>query len=378
MLLDTNLSSYPLHQFLKEQEHEVFVVGGNPADYLANVSRNYIKQDYSDKARIVELIKKLKIDYLVPGCNDFSYTVCAELSEQFGFSGIDPVYTTHLINNKQLFRRFAQENDIPIPALITDEDVAQHLPVIVKPVDSYSGRGITIVRDSDDKVLSSAINTAKKQSRSGQYLVEQYMDGQLMSHSAFLKDHKIILDFFVEEQCIANPFAVDTSQVITDLPSTVVQNIRDVIERMAGLLKLTDGLFHTQFIMMGTDFRLVEVTRRCPGDLYSLLIEYSTGYHYAAMYTRPFLDTIPAVIGKPNSYFIVRHTMTVKKETRFTTVEFNKPVEQKGLFFCAKSGDQIDKAPLGRVGILFIKSSNQHEQQTNYNDLIRRNLYVIK
>ncbi|HVK99967.1 MAG TPA: ATP-grasp domain-containing protein [Dongiaceae bacterium] len=376
--MDTNLAAWPVHQSLVEQGHEVFVVGGNPQDYLAAASPHYIQQDYADRARMCALIEELKIDHLVPGCNDFSYSVCADLNEKIGFKGIDTVVTTELINNKEQFRRFAQNNRIPVPALIPVEQALDALPVIVKPVDAYSGRGVTVVREKNASVLNEAVSTAQSQSRSGRYLVEQYVEGQLLSHSAFLRDKRILLDFFVEEECVASPFAVDTSRVVTTVSAKVMQSVRSAIERMADLLQLEDGLFHTQFIMQGESVWIVEITRRCPGDLYSLLIEYSTGYHYARMYATPFLGAPLAVMGEPENRFIVRHTITVPQETRFTAVAFNRAVALAGYFSLARSGELMGKAPYGRIGILFAESSTEVDFLAIYDDLTRRRLYVIQ
>ena len=49
-LFDTNLSAAPIHAYLVEAGHEVFVIGANPDDYLARSVRNYIQLDYSDEA----------------------------------------------------------------------------------------------------------------------------------------------------------------------------------------------------------------------------------------------------------------------------------------------------------------------------------------
>lgn len=378
LLVDTNLAAWPIYQSLVAQGHDVFVVGGNPGDYLAAAASNYIQQDYADQTGMSALIEKLGIDHLVPGCNDFSYKVCAGLNERFGFSGIESIAKTEVINNKDQFRHFAQQYALPVPALVSVDQALEALPVIVKPVDAYSGRGVTVIREKDSRGLEEAVKLAKSQSRDGQFLVEQYVDGQLFSHSAFLCQQRILLDFFVGEECIASPFTVDTSEVVTSLSTHVMRSVRDTIERMASLLMLKDGLIHTQFLMRNDQVWLVEITRRCPGDLYSLLIEYSTGFAYAQMYATPFLDAPLRVAGEPKSRLIVRHTMTVPQETRFTAVAFNRAVTLAGYFSLARAGEWVGKAPYGRIGIFFTESQSEADQQAIYDELVGRTLYVIQ
>ena len=48
LLLDTNISALPLYNFLIRNGKEVFVIGGNPNDFLAKTVKNYYKIDYSN------------------------------------------------------------------------------------------------------------------------------------------------------------------------------------------------------------------------------------------------------------------------------------------------------------------------------------------
>jgi hypothetical protein len=122
----------------------------------------------------------------------------------------------------------------------------------------------------------------------------------------------------------------------------------------------------------------VEVTRRCPGDLYSLLIEYSTGYQYAGMYCSPFLGRRVEPVGFPKDRFIVRHTVTATEETRFHSLAFNRAVCLAGYFSLARSGEMLARAPAGRAGILFAETTSYVEQQIIFDELIRRTLYEIR
>lgn len=288
MLVDTNFSSAPIYNYLVQSGCEVFVVGGNPNDFLAKSAKNYINLDYSNVNRTREIIEEMNIDYIVPGCNDLSYKVCAELNSGGIYYGIDTPETTEIINSKDKFRTFATQIGLPVPRVISSDCAGESGPLIVKPVDAYSGRGMTIVQQSRQNELQSAIDRAKEFSRSKACIVEEYVEGQLYSHSAFINDGNIVADFIVEEHGTANPFVVDTSRVVYDFPRVMLRRIRDGIVLLAEKLRLVDGLVHTQFIKNGESFWLIEITRRCPGDLYSQLIELSTGFSYAETYARPF------------------------------------------------------------------------------------------
>ncbi len=70
-------------------------------------------------------------------------------------------------------------------------------PLLVKPSDSFSGRGVTKVFDRTE--LAAAVADARRNSRSAEVVIEEFIEGSLHSHSAFIKDQEIAFDVFVDE-----------------------------------------------------------------------------------------------------------------------------------------------------------------------------------
>ncbi|MCE2680541.1 MAG: hypothetical protein LW629_08875 [Burkholderiales bacterium] len=165
LLVDTSFSSAPIYQFLVDAGHNVTVVGGNPEDALAKSAYSYVNFDYSDTEKLSGLIADRKIDYLVPGCNDRSYAVCAEVNADRKFPGLDSLEVSEIINNKEKFRAFASSNDLSVPKVLTERELGFRWPVMVKPVDSFSGRGVTILQEKDKAELPMALNHARQASK---------------------------------------------------------------------------------------------------------------------------------------------------------------------------------------------------------------------
>lgn len=378
LLIDTNFSSAPIYNYLVQAGNEVYVVGGNPNDFLAKSAKNYINMNYSDVNQTRELIDKLKIDFIVPGCNDRSYQVCAELNSSEKFYGIDTLAATETINNKEKFRAFASKNGLPVPQVFTADQVGKVWPLIVKPVDAYSGRGITIVHEFENNNLHAAIDRAKEFSRSKTCIVEEYVEGQLYSHTAFILGGNIVKDFIVEEHGTANPFVVDTSWVVYDFSLEMLARIRDDITLMANKLNFVDGLVHTQFIKNKETFWIIEVTRRCPGDLYSQLIELSTGFNYAENYARPFvMQGFSSEKNELKQCWVMRHTISQPTEGVLGSIQFKTPLQIEKLVPISLAGDMIKASPFGRIGLLFAKENAEKELLTLINTTLSRNLYLI-
>jgi biotin carboxylase len=377
LLVDTNFSSGPIYQFLVQAGHKVTVVGGNPNDALAKCVDDYVNLDYSDIEQTRQLVEERKIDYLVPGCNDRSYMVCAEINAEGRFPGVDPLATAEIINNKGKFREFSAEHGLPTPQVLAQDKIGSRWPVIVKPVDAFSGRGVAIIHEDNQHALAAAICLAQNESKLGSCIVEDYVVGQLYSHTAFIQGGEILVDHVVEEHGTANPFVVDTSRVVYDFSESMLASIRANIRLLATELSLQDGLIHTQFISNGEQYWLIEVTRRCPGDLYSQLIELSTGLHYAENYARPFIG-LPFDVTHPlTCKWVMRHTLTQFMAFTLGSLVFNYPLRLIKWVPISLTGDKLRASPYGRIAIMFAEEPNERSLGEVFQGTLKRQLYEV-
>lgn len=377
LLVDTNFSSGPIYQFLREVGHSVTVIGGNPGDALAKSVDDYINLDYSDIAKTKQVISDRNIKYIVPGCNDHSYLVCSKINSDGIFPGIDSLATAEIIINKDKFRAFAAEQGLPTPRVLAAEEIGTRWPIIVKPVDAFSGRGVTIIRECNKDELTTALVLARQASRTGVCIVEDYVDGQLYSHSAFIHDGEIVSDYIVEEHGTANPFVVDTSRVFYDLSESMLESIRADIRLLVNRLNLQDGLVHTQFISNGHDYWLIEITRRCPGDLYSQLIELSTGFPYAENYARPFIGAPFNIPRNKIKHWVMRHTLTQSVDYTLGSISFNLPLKLIKWVPISLTGDRLLPSPYGRIGILFVSEPTEQALINIFSKTLKRHLYCV-
>ena len=360
LLLDTNLSSLPIYQYLINLGHEVFVVGVNNTDTLADSSLNYIQLDYSNIEKISEYMNNNKIDVAFPGCNDVSYKIASILNEKSGnLFNISPLSINEIINDKYKFKVFALDNKLKVPMLYSKNDIVEMSgkKIIVKPTDAYSGKGVTVLYDFSTSELIDAIQFAELNSISKNCIIEEFVSGELYSHSAFIKDGEYYEDFIVQEYCTINPYSVDTSWVIDKGKFLILNDIREEVKKIFTQLNLCDGLIHTQFIVDGDKFWILEVTRRCPGDLYSKLIQYSTGFDYAKYYVDFIFKTIPSFHNNYQRQSVLRKTITFKEEKFWYSIQnTNDNLMFLEFYPLVISGRKLPIAPKGRAGIVFYSS----------------------
>jgi biotin carboxylase len=345
------------------KKYNLTVIGSLLSDPAHVIADNSVPIDYSNTDLLYSHIFEKSYDFIVPGCNDRSYLSLAEVAEKLKYPGFDNYETVLTIHQKDKFRAFAEALSYPVPKAVNDMRKVYTLkfPIIIKPVDSFSGKGTNKVESLED--VEFFWKEAEKFSKISTVVAEEFVEGKLYSHSAFIKNKKIVVDFFVNEYCTVYPYQVNSSNVSIELNQKVKDGLREWTEQFAQDLDLVDGLVHTQFISNNDSFFLIEIARRCPGDLYSQLIEKSTGINYAELYSLPFIGKkLPDSINKEIKYFS-RHTVSVDKECIFISSYVNiksKNIQNVQLKY---SGQKMNPAPFDKSGIYFIEHDNAQEME---------------
>ena len=357
LLLDSNFSSLPIFNYLIQLGYTVYTIGINKSDVLCELNKDFhFYEDYSNLFTLKNIIDKHNIDLFIPGCNDLSYEMCVKLNDYYNVIQIESLRNAQIINTKNLFRKFSHSNDIPSPKLIEVGEVNSFDRVIVKPCESYSGKGVSIIDKS--RYLSSleeGIKYAKKNSRDNNFLIEEFVEGDLFSYSCFIENKKVIEDFVVREKCIKDQFRVDTSYFDYKFSENIKTDIKTQIEKISHLLDLKDGLLHLQFILdRNSDFYFIELTRRCPGDLYSLLIQKTTNYEYIKNYVNGFLDLDFVNIIPKENYFLRKSIFSSK----------NKRNNKNEIYMSFTKSAKLEKSD--RIGVEFLKFKTFEEVLNNF------------
>lgn len=365
MLCDANFSCIPLALSIRGRGHGLSVCGNLLSDPCHQYGNSSLTIDYSNESLLLEGVREAGAKFLVAGCNDRSYLSCSYVAEQIGLPGYDSYETTLLLQEKDRFRAYATRQGYPVPRFFEDSITqdAVVFPVLVKPIDAFSGRGISKV--TDFAKLPLAIKNARIASQRGNAVVEAFVEGSLHSHSAFIRNGRIVLEFFVDEFCTVYEYQVNSSCLSTALTRRVRNDVHDCIAQIVTDLGLCDGLLHTQFISREEDFWLIELTRRCPGDLYSSLIQESTGIDYASLYVSGFLgEPVPEQIVSRNRRYISRHTASTQNAGYLFGLRHKVPARDVKVLQLKKCGDYLKAAPFDKAAILFAEFDS--EQQMSF------------
>lgn len=376
LLIDTGFSALPIYEYLVSCCFDVWVMGNRSYDVLAKkAGTKWINQDYSKVDEVREHIKSRDIQYVVPGCTDVSIDTCIDVGLNSGL--LDSVEANRALGNKSVFRELCATLSLSSPSMVSIDEFPMNGQYICKPADSFSGRGVTIFNGEDKEKALNAIIDAQKESLTNAYVIETFAEGQLYSYSSFIEEKKVVSSFVVKEGCSANEFAVDTSYVVDNFPIDAVNDLKESVEKIAGHLDLKDGLVHVQFIYSNNEPVLIEIARRCPGDLYSLLIEYSTGYKYAAKYASYFVDGSTDAEIKQQDY-ILRHTLSSETDDVLGGLEFELIENVRAMYPLQTVGEDVVSNQKTRIGLLFTSYSKKDDLVNAYDRYMDRTAYKLR
>ena len=373
LLVDAGFSAIPILNALKKNGYFVGVCGAKHDDPCHQLADESHVVDYSNTSTLEDVFKTYNYKFMVAGCTDVSYVASAAVAEKLKIPGFDLLETTNKIFNKDSFRRVCESLSLSSPKFVTNQKLVESLkfPILVKPTDSFSGKGI--IRFDSNKEFYKYIKSTKVGKKNTNLVYEEYVMGSLYSHSAFIKNGKIINDFFVLEYSTVYPYQVNSSHLDSGLKEIIRGEVRKSIIKIVQAYDLVDGLVHTQFISDNSKYWLIEMTRRCPGDLYSCLIEFSTEINYSDLYINSYLSRKgPAKKKIPNLKFYARHTLSNSTETIFSGVEVDVNCLQTTVFNLKKLGDKIKAAPLDRAAIIFLKYKTSKEMQSQTPNLYKK------
>jgi hypothetical protein len=207
-------------------------------------------------------------------------------------------------------------------------------------------------------------------------VIETFVEGQLHSCTGFLETGRLVDTTYVIEGSSANPFAVDTSHVTDDVPAAFRAELEKSLETLSAELKLSDGLLHTQFLLATDGAYVVEISRRCPGDLYPLLIEFSTGYPYSARYVASFVgDRVPVAQGSRRH--VLRHTVASETDGVYGGLRLDHALPTHAFFPLLSMGQTLLARQGNRAGILFCEAPDNPALIRMYRQFLDRRAYRV-
>lgn len=365
----------------------------NVKDNIAHkYSDEYHNVSIIDKDAILTLAKKLKIDGIMSFAVDPGVITAGYVAEEMGLPKPAPYKSVEILQNKDLFRKFLQDNHFNCPQsggfnLLEEAKKGIetfHYPLIVKPTDSAGSKGVMRIDSKEE--LDFAFEYAKKNSFSGKIIIEEFIEkkGETTGSDSFVKDGQ--LDYFVVDDQIfdkkaVNPYTPVAHKWPSSMPSHKQKELKDELQRLMTLLEVKSSIFNIE-ARIGLDDKvyIMEVSPRGGGNRLAEVLELATG-------TKLIENSVKASLGLPLDHFkeprinAIWHSEVLfsNKEGIFDCVEMSDIAKKyvADLSIYAQKGDavQVCTGANQTIGTIVFKFANEEEYKQLYST-VKEGIYV--
>lgn len=259
---------------------------------LADGSDSAIAIPYADKFYHVnifdiESIKKIAVDecvdFLITVCADQVLLVVAKVSEELGLPCYINYNSAMNVSDKIRMKRIFKKCNIPTTNYVEMNDFNETLikeltyPLVVKPVDAYSSKGVRKANNLTE--LNQYYAEAKKISRSGGVIVEEFFEGDELSVDAFVVEGKAyILTVTNSEKIKYNDrFVIFRGRYPSRANNCILNKISVIAQKIADGFGLINSPLLIQILVNDEDISVLEFCARTGGNMKYLLIKNSCG-----------------------------------------------------------------------------------------------------
>lgn len=176
LILGANPETVSLIKKAKEMGLYTIVTDNNPEAFAKKYADKAINIDAVDVDSLEKFAREEDIDGVLVGVAEALLPSYCELCKRLALPCYSSIDKFNIMVNKSFFKDRCREYGVPT---IEEYSIEQlnliEYPVIVKPVDSCSSKGITICKNEDE--LYKGIDFALQYSKSKKYLIERYMSG---------------------------------------------------------------------------------------------------------------------------------------------------------------------------------------------------------
>jgi biotin carboxylase len=241
----------------------VVVCDQDPAAVGLDFADRHALVSTEDEAGIEEVARAEAVEGLIAPGIDWPVAIAARVAARLALPHPIVPESAEAAVSKLRQRELFAAHDVPQPrwARVTSPEQATEagFPCVVKPPDRQGQKGVELVRRSEE--LRPAVEGALAESRHGEALVEEYVDGPEVTVNAFSVNGRF------------HPLTV-TDRLTADLPAFGValahiwpsqHEVADVARQAAEALGIRNGPTYTQ-IRVGPDgARVIELAARLGG-----------------------------------------------------------------------------------------------------------------
>lgn len=265
---------YLIH-LLKSKNFHVILIDYLDEPPAKKYADKFIQKSITDKELILSIGKKEQIDLIVATSIDQALETSAYVSENLGLPCHISYETALNLTNKKHMKEKMLENNLPtsrFKLLTKKEDLLQleqlTFPLVIKPVDANSSKGVFKTHDVNEAICR--YEESFKFSRTGEVLIEEYIEGKELSIDVFIENNKanvLMISENIKSKLNIESFTI-TESVYDHLLETKLKNkIEGIATQIASAFKINNAPLLLQCIYNESDntINIIEFSSRIGG-----------------------------------------------------------------------------------------------------------------
>lgn len=291
---------------------------------LADNNENAVARPYADKFVKVDLLNidavkavavENSVDLVLSVCADQVLITAAKVSEDLGLPCYIDYQTACNVSDKGYMKDTFDRYGIPtskhifISELEADKIADMKYPLVVKPADAYSSKGVRKATNYSE--LEVFFAEAAKISRSGLVIVEEFNEGFELTVDFQIVDGKAVFltASNTEKVNYEDRFLAFRTRNPAAVSEDTIERIKKIGQQIADAFSLKNSPMLVQLITDGKRESVLEFCARTGGGAKYLLVKMATGFD-------PITAVLDLTLGKKVN------VSEIKSESKYITNEF--------------------------------------------------------
>ena len=283
-------------------------------DYYPNpIAKPYADKFYQistlDIPAVTQVAKEETVDFILTVCTDQALLTVSKVSETLGLPCYIDYQTGLNVTNKSYMKQVFEKNNISTARFAIMEQLdpqkISHLqyPLIVKPVDCNSSKGVQRVNDLDS--LKTAFSEAVRLSRTDNAIVEEFIEGQELSVDVYVENGTahILATSQLDKIPEKDKFIIFRSKAPSYLSRVVHDKIQTAAQQIADAFSIYNGPMLIQLIQSDSNIYILEFSARTGGGEKFATIKRLSGFDVIKAVVDLTMGNIPHVEIATNSLF---------------------------------------------------------------------------
>ncbi len=292
LFLGGNTETVPLVKIANELGAVTVVSSSNPESMAKASATVKYDMDATDVAAMVALAREENVSGILPGTDDIFVPAYCKVCDVLGLPCYANPEIIEVFGYKDVFKATCERygiHGVPeyyLDASLNPRDLARiEYPVMVKPVDCYSGIGMT--ECSNEKELRPAVEKAIAASKSGRFIVEKLMTCDDVGLYYTFKDGVCSLSCIFDRYTNKDQHGVSKVALGSIYPSKHIghyfERMHNNAARMFKTMGIRNGVLLVQAFYENEEFYVYDTGFRLQGEASNLLIENICGYDQREM-----------------------------------------------------------------------------------------------